>query len=180
MFQDEIKNAQRGSQEALNYLIEKHRGIAFSIAVKYVKNRSAAEDVVQEAFIKVFLNIKKFRNESAFSTWLFRIVYNESAKYLEKEKKALRVADVEVEPSENVSFVKMYLTERSAVIKKAMLCLSPSEYMIINLFYLSEKGIKEIAMITNLSNENIKVLLYRARKKLAAFFEQNEVLKNSL
>lgn len=79
-----INAAIQGDREALEQLLNKFRDHAFSIALKFVKDSTAAEDVVQEAFIKIFFDINKFRNEAAFSTWLFKIVYVESIRYLRK------------------------------------------------------------------------------------------------
>jgi RNA polymerase sigma-70 factor (ECF subfamily) len=179
MLSEELQKARNGDTGALNNLLEKHKDLAFSIAKKYVKNETAAEDIVQEAFIKVFLNIHNFKNEATFSTWLYKIVYHEALKQLNKTKKLVTIRQ-EVASENNYSEMKVFDHERYDIFKTAMQCLSVNEYLVINLFYLAEKDIREIVKITNQSNANIKVLLYRARKKMADYFDNNEALKNSL
>ena len=180
MFHDDIKEAQCGDITALNRLIERHKMVAFSVALKYVKNEVAAQDVVQEAFIKIFINIKKFRNESNFSTWLYRIVFNEALQYLKKEKAKFSIILGQQEELNASAISEIFPEERSEIIKVAMECLTSKEYMIITLFYLSEKTIKEIEIITNESKGNIKVILHRARKKLEEFFDNHKELKEKL
>jgi RNA polymerase sigma factor (sigma-70 family) len=141
----DILKAKNGDASALNHLLDTYKHLAYSVAFKYVQHKDDAEDVVQEAFIKVFLNIRKFKNESKFSTWLFKIVYHETLKYI-KEKKMYEDLDevasvtTEIEESEDI---------RIDNVRQAMAALTKKEYVMINLFYVAEKNIKEIAIITN-------------------------------
>ena len=75
-----IEKAKSGDSIALNHLIDNYKDFAYSVARTYHGDEDA-KDIVQEAFIQVFLNMKKFRNESKFSTWLYRIVYNQCYKH---------------------------------------------------------------------------------------------------
>jgi len=179
MLFDELQKAREGNITALNNLLDKHKDLAFCIANKYVKNEADAEDIVQEAFIKVFLNIRQFKSESSFSTWLYKIIYHESLKHLNNSKKFITI-NYEAEEDQDYFEMKVFEHERYEIFKTAMHCLSANEYMVINLFYLAEKDIKEIVEITNQTNSNIKVLLHRARKKMANYFDFNTELKNSL
>jgi RNA polymerase sigma factor (sigma-70 family) len=170
---DVILRARRGELAALNHLIEKHKDLAFAVANKIVMDRHAAEDITQEAFIKVFLQIGKFRNESRFSTWLFRIVYNEALRHLRREQKQKETiessgysAGAQNEAEGNGS------EDREKWIPEALEGLAVNEYVVVSLFYLKEKTVNEIHSITGLSPANIKVLLHRARQKLAVFFNK--------
>ena len=82
-----IKRAVENDPEALTKLIDAYKDIAYNIALSIVHNKLDAQDITQESFLKVFINISRFRNESGFSTWLYRIVYNESLQHLKKMKK---------------------------------------------------------------------------------------------
>lgn len=169
MFSDEIKKSQSGDKNALNFLLNKYRQNAFAIACKFVQDKENAEDIVQEAFIKVFLHIKQFKNESAFTTWLFKIVYNESLKHISKNKK-INLINEDVEKEEIINSNNT-TDEKKQIINQSLQELTPNEYLIIQLFYWEEKSIKEISLITNQTAANIKVLLYRARKKIETFIE---------
>lgn len=164
-----LQRAKEGDIFSINYLLNKYRHLAYSLAFKITNDEFKAEDIVQEAFIKVFLNIKNFRTESKFSTWLFKIICNETFNYSKQNLKHF--------VSENVSEtgyqgeIPNNQKDRVKIIKESMKCLSKNEYIVIQLFYLAEKGIKEIKIITGLSSANIKVLLHRSREKLEDHFK---------
>lgn len=80
-----IKKCMNGNLKAFDELIEKYEKTAYNIALKMLKNPEDAMDVSQEAFIKVFKSIKTFNFESAFSTWLYRIVTNTCLDFLRKK-----------------------------------------------------------------------------------------------
>jgi len=84
---EEIKNGHRAS---FDNLVSLYRQRGLSIAYNMVGNLEDAKDVLQEAFIKVYLNIKKFREKARFSTWFYRIVVNCSLDFLRRRKKINR------------------------------------------------------------------------------------------
>jgi RNA polymerase sigma-70 factor (ECF subfamily) len=65
-----------GDRDAYKTLVERYQSRIFSMAFDIVKNREDAEDVVQESFVKAFLSLDKFKGESSFFTWLYRIAFN--------------------------------------------------------------------------------------------------------
>lgn len=161
-----LQRARDGDQDALNVLLSKHRDLAFSIALKYLKQPADAEDVVQEAFIRVFLQVQGFRNEAAFSTWLYKIIYYEALRKIQQLRRVptIREEALAEEPVE----VTVPPEELRLQVDNAMRCLTENEYLIVNLFYLLEKDIREIVQITGHTAANIKVLLHRGRKRMAA------------
>ena len=156
-----IEKAISGDTEALTILIDKYKDIAFNLALSIVKNREDAKDITQDSFLKIIENINRFRSDSKFSTWLYRIVYNQSIGFIKRENRTNQVDySLLVETTDNNqedSIQDLY---------KAINKLEDTDRNIIMLFYLAEKSIKEIAQITGLSISNIKVILHRARKKL--------------
>lgn len=165
-----VSLAIKGDKQALEFLLNKNRDIAFSIAFKYVKDETDAEDIVQDAFVKVFLNIEKFRNESAFSTWLFRIIYIESIRCLTSKKKLLYSRSVDYEDVEYSDYIEVQEQETiKESVTLAMDILTENEYMIVSLYYLSEMNVTDIGKVTNQSKSNVKVKLHRARKKMSDY-----------
>ncbi|MFH0842129.1 MAG: RNA polymerase sigma factor [Bacteroidota bacterium] len=162
-----VKKAIAGDSGALSQLIDKYKDNAYNLAISIVKDKESAKDITQDSLLKVLENIHLFRNESKFSTWLYRIVYNESLQHILKIKK-VNLTDIEsaiierypddIQSAENESL--------NVDLNKAIERLETNERHIILLFYLEEKSIKEINTITGLSKPNIKVILHRARKKL--------------
>ena len=162
-----VKKAIAGDSGALSQLIDKYKDNAYNLAISIVKDKESAKDITQDSLLKVLQNIHRFRNESKFSTWLYRIVYNESLQHILKIKKAnlTDIESVKIEiisddiPSAENEYLKVDLYQ-------AIERLESNERHIILLFYLGEKSVKEINTITGLSKPNIKVILHRARKKL--------------
>ncbi len=156
-----VTKAKNGDIKALNKLINNHKELAFSIALKHLKNEDDAKDVVQNSFIIVLKSIKRFRNEAKFSTWLYRIIYHECLKELRHRNLTVEYIPQFIEPEyEEID------SEEKVNIKTLLRVLKPNEYTVITLFYLEEKSISDITQITSLSKANIKVLLYRARNKM--------------
>lgn len=158
-----VKKAISGDSEALTILIDKYKDIAYNLALSIVKNKEDAKDITQDSFLKILENINRFRNESKFSTWLYRIVYNQSIGFVKRENNTNTVDySLLVETSEKNDNQEDKIQD----LYKAINLLEDTDRNIILLFYLAEKSIKEIAQITGFGIANIKVILHRARKKL--------------
>jgi RNA polymerase sigma factor (sigma-70 family) len=168
-----VKKAILGNPEALALLIDKYKDIAYNLALSIVKDKEYAKDITQDSFLKVLENISVFRNESKFSTWLYRIVYNQSIQFVQKKSKSILI-DNEIVMTKEYSGETAIIDDKYSVLYEAISKLDDNERNLIVLFYLAEKSIKEIKTITGLSVSNIKVTLHRIRKKL---FEK---LKNKL
>lgn len=158
-----IDKVLNGDKQAFRYFVRQYKDIAYNLAISIVKDAHNAEDVVQEAFIKVFKGLKSFKKDAKFTSWFYRIVVNEAFMYLRKNK----IDFVDIDNQTIVlSAEENRENEKWISVKKFILCLNPKESLVLNLFYLEEKKITEISNITGWSTSNIKVLLYRARKNL--------------
>ena len=73
-----VRLAKAGDKDSFRILVERYQKRAFTIAYGIVKSHEEAEDVIQESFVKAYISLKKFKGESSFYTWLYRIVYNMS------------------------------------------------------------------------------------------------------
>ncbi len=176
-----IKRVLDGSTENFRYFIRKYKDLAFSVAVAVVKNEFDAEEVVQEAFIKAFKNLKAFRGKSEFKTWFYRIVINEAFKRLQKEKSdiLMPVGD-ELPDVEDISetFRGMTDDEQKLLVSESLKKIPPKESLSLQLFYLEGNAISEITSLTGWSEANVKVLLHRARKHLLEVV--NTMMNNEL
>jgi len=81
-----IQQVKAGNIQAFTPIVHKYQSIVLTIIIKIVENREDAEDIAQEVFIKVFKSLGQFKEESAFSTWLYRIAYNTTLSELRKRK----------------------------------------------------------------------------------------------
>jgi RNA polymerase sigma-70 factor (ECF subfamily) len=172
-----------GDLSAYTYLVDKHKDMAFSVALRIVRNREDAEEIVQDAFVKAYQNIEAFRNKSKFSTWLYRIVFN--AAISRTRKKSLESTDLDSFVIDNYStdeikdnINKLDSSEQIKLVNKLIDKLPPLEYTLINLYYKEECSIDEISEITGLTDSNVKVKLHRIRKKL--YSELQQILNKEL
>jgi len=175
-----IKRVIEGDAEAFRFLIRKYQHMAFTVAMSVVKDEFTAEEVVQESFIKAFENLKKFRFQSKFSTWLYRIVVNHAFKQLKKFKARddNYFQTEEEQTGEPDGFDNLNETDRRFYINKAFDLLSSKESLALRLFYLEENSVEEIKEITGWSAGNTKVVLHRARKNFYGALDS--VLKNEM
>lgn len=176
-----IQKVIEGDADSFRYLIDRYKGKAFSVAFSVLRNQSFVEDVVQDAFIKAYQNINTFRGDSKFSTWLMRIVVNESIKVLRKQKlerQHINETDTINESELNNSLKAIKESEQKKYIDKALNNLPHRESTILQLYYLNEHSVNEIEEILELKADHIKVLLFRARKQFYTLL-QNE-LKHEL
>jgi len=81
-----VAEAQSGNGDAFGVLFERHRSKAYRIALRVLRNDNDAEDAVQRAFQRAFVNLSRFRQESSFSTWLTRIAINEALMMLRQRR----------------------------------------------------------------------------------------------
>ena len=89
-----VEQAQNGSKEALNRLIESHYQQMYHLALKITRNTVWAEDVTQEACVQVLRRIDQFRSESRFSSWICRIVVNTALLKHRREKRLVPMEDI--------------------------------------------------------------------------------------
>jgi len=160
-----------GNARAYAFLVEKHKEMVFSIALKIVHNREDAEEIAQDAFVKAYQSLSGFKNEAKFSTWLYRIVYNSAISKVRKKK--LELAPLDDSTINNYSDdsidSNLFLVDEPdqfELLQKALQSLSEEENVIVSLFYQNDNSIEDISAITNLTVANVKVKLHRIRKKL--------------
>ncbi len=162
-----IERVLNGDLAAYTHLVNKYKNMAYTVALKIMRNTEDAEDTTQEAFIKAYQQLHSFEKKSKFSTWLYTIVYRTAIYNARKNQIKTQQINEEVtfeyESYEN-DFLKTQ--DHQKYVKHAIDRLSEKEGLLISLFYINENSIAEIKTITGLSESNIKVKLFRARKKL--------------
>jgi RNA polymerase sigma-70 factor (ECF subfamily) len=165
----------QGDTQAFEVLVERYQSYIYTIVVRMVRVKEEAEEIAQDTFIKAYQSIASFRGESKFSSWLYSIAYRKALDSIRKNKK-YKAAELNEEITEgSIEIIENALTyiedkEKKELIQKCILKLPEQEAAIITLFYFEEQSIKEIAKITQLTEDNIKVKLYRSRKKCLLCF----------
>jgi RNA polymerase sigma-70 factor (ECF subfamily) len=133
-------------------------------------NRALADDLAQDTFIKAYLNLPTFKGRSKMSTWLFRIAYNCFYDHIKAVNKQ------QTDPIENYTYKLFHedsvCSETNKTLYLALEKLIPKEREIILLFYMEEKSLKAISIITGLPVNTVKSHLWRAKEHLKTHLKQ--------
>ncbi|WP_417799627.1 RNA polymerase sigma factor [Tenacibaculum sp.] len=167
----------KGDTNAYAFLVEKYKVMVFSLALKMVKSREEAEEISQDTFIKAYRNLPKFKGESKFSTWLYKITYRTCLDSLKKNKEKYITNPIDEVVINRIQSTDGILEgieqkERARVINSCLLSLPEEERSILWMFYFEELSLKEIVSVTDFSEANVKVKLHRARKSLLNIVEK--------
>jgi len=182
--QPDITAILNGDAKAFTMLVDQHKNLVFTVALRMLKNKEEAEEVAQDTFIKVFKYLDKFNGDCKLSTWIYRIAYNACLDQLKKSKrKRNEVAFAELNSMElaetNTILTEIAQKERAQMIKACMQQLPPKDAALLTLFYFEEKKLNEMALMLNLKENTVKVQLFRARTKLAALIRHQLKLETN-
>jgi len=182
---DEISNAelvrksQFGDKAAFEQLVIRHQELVFSLAYKLTGNREMANDVAQEAFIRAWKAIEKFRGDSTFSTWIYRITVNTAWTLRKKAKKhnTLNIDDtyepIVIDEKKDPELVAIN-SDLSSVLINALDKIPIEQRIIVELKNIEGRSHKEIADYLDISVTAAKVRLHRAHQKLRQILEEVE------
>ncbi|GAB4495226.1 MAG: RNA polymerase sigma factor [Saprospiraceae bacterium] len=159
-------------------LVKRYEQYAFTLALRFVKNREDAHEVAQDSFLRAFRYLPDFRGDAKFTTWLYKIVYTTSLNFLKKQNPEIQSLDDENRPlrlkDEGVPDASANIErhEKNVSLQKAISLLSPDDAGIITLFYMYEHSLEEICDIMSLTMTNAKTKLCRARQRLKVILEE--------
>ncbi|MEW5884783.1 MAG: sigma-70 family RNA polymerase sigma factor [Armatimonadota bacterium] len=173
-----VLKAQRGDREAMDALVSRYQNLAYQYAWRLSRDSDEAADVVAEAFARVYAGIDRFRKESRFSTWLYRIIVN---CYLDMRKREARhqhasiEAEVELDEGE---VGKQFASDqagpdaaaegnlRGALLARAIAGLPEAHRVMIIMYHVEMLGYEEIAAALGVPVGTVKSRLNRARLAL--------------
>ena len=176
-----IDETLQGRVRSFSNLIEKYQDRIYTLISRSIKNQEDAKDITQNAFINAFSNLKKFRKESAFQTWLYRIAINLIKNHWRDKKNRVVVAESELKAffdeyghrlNEISDANKENESEELKYIVNDLISFLPIEQkQIFILYYITGHTCREIAEIFKTSVSNIKIQLYRGREYLYGRFK---------
>jgi len=186
-----IKELIKGSRQAYSQLIDDYEQKVFATCISFVPNKEDAEDIAQEVFLEVFNSIHKFKGDSKFSTWIYRIVTNKCLEFIRKCNAKKRFAFLQSISGNELPLDKtMYFTEinhpgvqlenkqTSDVLFKAINQLPEAQRIVFTLHKIDDKSHDEISEILQKSISSIESLMFRAKKNLQVILEdfyKNEI-----
>ncbi|MDR0745505.1 MAG: sigma-70 family RNA polymerase sigma factor [Mediterranea sp.] len=171
-----IKRILDGETELFAHFLDRYSRPVYSLVIQMVSSPEDTEELVQDIFLKAFRALDKFRGNSSFSTWLYRIAYNQAISAARKQKNEYSCMDENairhIPDEEAEQFLCLSDNEeRILQLAQAIDRLSVEEKALVTLFYYEDKTIDELAIILGLSQANVKVRLHRIRKKLYALMK---------
>ncbi len=171
-----IKMCKRGSRHAFNMLFEKYQTQVVNIAYGMLSDKEDAYDAAQEVFIKVYRNMDSFKEQSSFTTWLYRITANVCADILRKRQKHLNVTSLSQSEEDNreldirdetLTPEESYeLTERQSAVRNAIASLKEEYRTVITLCDIEGMSYEDIALVLNIPPGTVKSRISRARNSL--------------
>ena len=174
-----VKKSQLGDKSAFEELVKRHQDLVFSLSFKLTGNRELANDVAQESFIRAWKAIEKFRGDSTFGTWIYRITVNTAWTLRKKSKKhySLNIEDTQepvvIDEKKDPELVAIN-SDLSVVLRKALNQIPLEQRIIVELKNIEGRSHKEIADYLDISVTAAKVRLHRAHQKLRNILEEIE------
>nr|WP_315152238.1 RNA polymerase sigma factor [uncultured Flavobacterium sp.] len=159
-------------QKIFDQLFTEYRDWIFRLCYSYTRSETQAEDLMQECFSKVWINLSSFEHRSDYSTWIYRIAANTCLMQLRKEKN---------NPVEYYENIKDNFTEekpedkeeQSAILYKAIAQLNEIDRIIISMV-LEDVSQKQIGEVLGITENNVNVKVYRIKKQLKELLSKND------
>lgn len=160
-----------GDTSAFAVLVDRYKNLVFTLSLKMLQSREEAEEVSQDTFIKVYKSLPKFKSESKFSTWLYKVTYNTCLDRIKSKKRTASLVSIDdFEEKEVISIMNVLDTiearERKQLIQNCLDLLPGEDSFLLTLYYFQENSLKEISKIMGINENNLKIKLFRSRKKL--------------
>jgi RNA polymerase sigma factor (sigma-70 family) len=173
-----IRRIMEGDTNAFAVLVNRYKDIVFSLSLKMLKDREEAEEVAQDTFLKIYKSLSKFNGESKLSTWIYKVTFNTCLDRLRKNKRSQAVESrADFTEQEAISVLNVLDSieegERNLVIQDCLRELPGEDGFLLTLYYFQEQSLDEIAKVIGISPNNVKIRLYRSRKKLAILLKEH-------
>ena len=172
-----IKSIAKGDQDAMEVFYLRHKAKVVRCAMRFVRNPSAAEEVVSDVFQHVWHKAGDFKSHSKVSTWLLAIARNKaldvrgkrSAEPLDQD-----FADTLVDEADDPE-ATMHRKESRGIVHECLSHLSPAHRTIIDLVYLQEKPIGEVAKLIHVPENTVKTRMFYARQRMKGLLVEKGV-----
>ena len=174
-----IQRLLAGDVASFACLVDRYSQPIFALINRIVQNREEAEELTQDTWLKVFEHLSGFKQQSSFSTWLYRVAYNLAISATRRKRQECLPLDESVIERVTEEDVEQWIgsggnEDRLAHLEMALRLLPADDRALILLFYWQQKSIDELAEITGQTSTNVKVRLHRIRKKLYVILKEME------
>lgn len=167
---DIVEGCKNGKRKLQDALYERYSGLLFGVCLRYISNKMEAEDVLHDAFIKIYYNIKNFNfiEGSSLSSWMRRIVANTALNFLREKKKFNTNQDInkiEIMDEDEYNYDEQDEVEPVSpeVLMNIIQCLPKGYNLVFNLYVFEKYSHQEIAAQLGISVNTSKTQLMKAR-----------------
>ncbi len=186
-----IERCLKGDEKAFEALLTKYRGSVFSICLRMVRNRTTAEDIAQEVFIKVFSALGRYDPTYPFPSWLNRITSNLCIDYLRREKERTVSLDQPIAGGDDDLLIQLPADgarpdraaesrEMMAILEEALTMLPEHYRIIVVLRHQEQLSYEEISDRLGIPLGTVKARIHRARNMIVEHFRKRGVLPGDL
>jgi RNA polymerase sigma-70 factor, ECF subfamily len=162
------------SKELYSDIVRRYENRLLRYAMYLINDEQKAIDVVQDSFIKAYINLNSFNPKKKFSSWIYRIVHNESINSIKKYHQEVPILkDMDFESGENIE----YDFTKKEIVEKAHLCLSKMPILYsepLSLYYLEDKTYEEISDILRIPMGTVAVRINRAKSLMRKICKKNK------
>lgn len=167
---DTVKQCQDGDAAAMEHIYNAYKSSLFNLTYRFTRDFSLSEDLLQEIFIKIFINIKRLRSPEAFTSWLYRIATNTCMSFARKKGKTKEVSLEDIgdvgSPENTDNQVRLQL-------EKAIDTLPAKQKIVFQFHDVQGFTDTEIAKILRCTKGTVKSQLFKARIKIRDFLGGN-------
>ena len=167
--QEIIGRAMRGDSDSFRVIVDQNQAFAYAVAYRFLANAEDAEDVTQEAFVRLWRNVHKYRPEIKLTTWLYRIVANLCLDFLKSAYGKQRKNQVDVDrigEAKESTDEPLRQNELHEMILRAADGLTPKQKAVFVLRDMEDLPVEEVCSILSMSAGNVKSNLYYARQRV--------------
>ncbi|MFH1120882.1 MAG: RNA polymerase sigma factor [Bacteroidota bacterium] len=176
-----IRDCLSGNKQAQYELYQRFSGVLFGICLRYTRNRAEAEDLLQEAFIKIFAKLESFGYKGSFEGWLKRLVVNQAINFRRDNLKQMFL-QIYAEPPEPLSGEEVEPISASDIPRERLLQMIqslPDGYrLVFNMYIFENLAHQQIAEMLEISENTSKTQLMKARNKLKQMVAAEMATKN--
>jgi RNA polymerase sigma-70 factor (ECF subfamily) len=163
-----VERCRRGDEGAFEELVERYKDLVFALTFRMVRDRSRAEDLAQDVFLRVHRGLPYFRGDARLSTWLYRIISNVCVQELARRPPRTAPLDAAGPASRDRQFGDIELRDR---LEKAIARLPANYQLIVAAHYLEGVRYEDLAEALQLPLGTLKAQLHRAKQQLRRILE---------
>ena len=163
-----IQEVLDGNKQAYAHIINKYKNQLYATILRMCNNPQDAQDLVQDAFIKVYNQLSKYNGKGSFSSWMYRVALNHCMDEFRKKRYKMKQVEINEEHVVNLNHPEVIFLkkEKSRQLERLIATLPEDERLIILLRYVNELSYNEISELAEVPLSKVRNKIHRAKKKM--------------